>query len=131
MKNKFKIIFILFMCIMMIGCNNKKNNKISEFDYVLELDSNPSTGYTWNYTIADDSIVSIEEGEYKSSSDDKNIVGAPGTQQYIVHGLKEGNTVVVFEYSQSWEPDSAMNKTTYSFSVDNEHKVTLDDTIGE
>lgn len=130
MKNKFKIIFLLLVCVILIGCN-KKDNIVNEFDYVLELDSNPSTGYTWNYTIEDDSVISIEEGEYISSTTDENIVGAPGRQKFIVHGLKEGSTTVIFKYRQTWDEESTTDEITYSFYVDSENNVILEDTLSE
>lgn len=73
----------------------------------LGLNSNPSTGYTWTATIADESLVEIvSEGYLEDRSLD--IMGAAGIQIYEVLGLNPGTTTIRFEYLRPWESQSPL-----------------------
>lgn len=92
---KLLIITIILMGFMLTSCN--KNNK----ELKIELDSNPTTGYDWEYTLSND-IVEITK-EYESKCKEKNISGCGGQDIFIVKGLKEGETTIKFIYRRSWE----------------------------
>ena len=56
----------------------------------LELTANPTTGYSWEYSLETEGIVSIKEKSTYLGSD--GIVGAPSLFEYTVKALKDGQT---------------------------------------
>jgi len=68
--------------------------------WVLSLDENPTTGYTW-------SIISSEglkvTDNYEPSVNDKDIVGAGGIREYRISADEAGEYEFSAKYSRSWE----------------------------
>ena len=60
--------------------------------YFVKLEASPSTGYEWQYSILNDSIVKVIKKDNMKESDDKI------TEVYEIKGLKEGSTLVTFRY---------------------------------
>jgi len=71
-------------------------------EFVIALDSNPSTGYSWNVSY-DASMLSLEKEEYNPSEKEVGLVGAGGTQYYQFKALKAGSTEVNLTYQRTWE----------------------------
>ncbi|MCR5698453.1 MAG: protease inhibitor I42 family protein [Treponemataceae bacterium] len=93
-------IVILMSAIFLTSCLNAKFKSQSS---LVELEGNPTTGYTWSYEIYDESIIKIDEKV--ESLGDKGVMGAPSRFEYTIKSLKAGNTVVRFEYKRPWEED--------------------------
>ena len=87
-------------------------NAGTEFDVVISLDSNPSTGYSWVAAYDQTALVLVDQ-EYKAG--DSNLIGAPGTQIFSFKALKSGQTSITMSYQRSWEPNPIQTKV---FSVD-------------
>jgi len=83
--------------------------------YTINLEENPTTGYTWHWNIANTFIVSIESEKFVAPS--SNLPGAPGNHVWIVKGLKPGKTEIVFEYYRSFEPDKIEKTIVYKIVV--------------
>ncbi|PIV55208.1 MAG: hypothetical protein COS15_04040, partial [Caldiserica bacterium CG02_land_8_20_14_3_00_36_38] len=83
--------------------------------YTINLEENPTTGYTWHWNIANTSIVNIESEKFVAPS--SNLPGAPGSHVWIVKGLKPGKTEIVFEYYRSFEPDKIEKTIVYKIVV--------------
>lgn len=68
----------------------------------LELDANPTTGYTWRVKVSEEKgVLEMEgEGEYASLSDR---VGSGGIQTYTFKTLRRGRENIVLEYVRPWE----------------------------
>lgn len=73
-------------------------------EFVIALDSNPSTGYSWNVSY-DASLLSLEKDEYNPDKKAEGLVGAGGTQYYQFKALKTGSTEVNLTYLRSWEEE--------------------------
>ena len=107
--------FMMIMNILMSGavftsCATFKSQKA-----VIELGGNPTTGYTWNYQIADKAVIKVdEEIRYLGK---KGVVGAPSKFTYTVHSLKAGSTTIKFEYKRPWEQTPADKVVIYEVSV--------------
>lgn len=69
----------------------------------IQLETNPTTGYSWNYDIEDNTIATITSEEYIPDQQADEIVGAGGTKIYTIQGLKEGTTSIEFKYQRPWE----------------------------
>ena len=83
---------------------------------VLELESNPSTGYGWEVQEMDRTILrQVEEvGVGFEPSSKSNLLGAPGTQILRFAGVSKGQTLLKLAYRRPWEKDVEPAKT---FSV--------------
>jgi predicted secreted protein len=85
------------------------------------LPSNPSTGYGW--TIRDRGDVSaflpvghsMETGEENVGG--RPMTGAPGHEIWMFRALKEGKSVILLDYSRSWEADRAPERVAILVTV--------------
>lgn len=65
--------------------------------FVLALESNPSTGYTWQLVTAPDAaIVSVSDVQFEPG--DTELIGAPGTDRWLFTGLAAGTTELQLDY---------------------------------
>ena len=98
-----------------IGDNQQDISIKKNQEFMINLVSNPSTGYSWsvndNY---DKSVIGLVSNEFKSA--DTELVGASGHDQWIFNGLSNGNTKLEFTYGRSWEKDPAQ-ETVKSYNV--------------
>jgi inhibitor of cysteine peptidase len=81
------------------------SNISKQFIVLIALESNPSTGYSWEAEYDDAMLELLEEtfepGEYAK----ENIVGAGGTELFCFKGLGKGKTEITFNYKRSWESE--------------------------
>ncbi|GAA0078422.1 hypothetical protein UT300005_28010 [Clostridium sp. CTA-5] len=105
-----------------IDINNtfKNSKKTAE----INLQGNPTTGYTWEYKINTDGIIKEDSKQYKQDKSNLEAVGVGGTYTWKFSALKEGTTEVTFKYRRPWENEVIQTKT-YIFTVDNELKITV------
>lgn len=90
------------------------------------LEGNPTTGYTWNVTVADESIIAVTDDGFAANEAEEGVVGAAGYQHFSFEGKAEGYTTVTFAYGRSWETEEAPAYTlTYDLSVDSNLVVTI------
>ncbi len=83
-------------------------------EFVIALDSNPTTGYDWEES-HDESMLSLVESPYKPDEKADGLVGAGGTQYFRFKALKTGGTIIVVTYKRSWEEGYTEQKV---FEVD-------------
>lgn len=72
----------------------------------ITLDSNPSTGYTWEVTQSGDPLLK-QKGEalFTQSAGSEKVVGAGGTQTFRFETTGTGETTLKLIYHRSWEKD--------------------------
>jgi inhibitor of cysteine peptidase len=70
----------------------------------LTLESNPTTGYSWQVTELDKAIL-VQEGEpeYKQSPGSEGLVGAGGTETFRFKAAGSGETSLMLGYMRPWE----------------------------
>jgi len=73
-------------------------------EFAIALDSNPTTGYSWNVSY-DESLLSLEKEEYNPDEKAEGLVGAGGTQYYQFKALKAGSTEINLTYRRTWEEE--------------------------
>jgi predicted secreted protein len=79
----------------------------------LELEGNPTTGYTWEITIVDGTALTVlGEPEYRS---DTALVGSPGVFSFRFRAAAEGETEIELVYHRSWENEDPLQ--TFRFAV--------------
>lgn len=118
MKKIFLLVITLILSASLItGCSGSTVKAYSdpeetidssvnkEFVVLIALESNPSTGYSWEaeYDAAMLELVeeTFESGEYAK----ENIVGAVGTELFRFKGLSNGKAEITFNYKRSWETE--------------------------
>ena len=72
------------------------------------LNGNPTTGYTWHYTIENNEIVDLDAQDYVV---DTGLTGAGGSYIWDFKALKDGETEITFEYYRDWEGAETATKT--------------------
>jgi inhibitor of cysteine peptidase len=104
----------------MVLNNNSSNNDLSGtsngnivIKYIkigekfnISLDENPTTGYSWSYTITNSKVLKIIDNGYTANNQNNNLIGSGGIHVWSIEGLKEGNSTIVFHYKRPWENNS-------------------------
>ncbi len=70
----------------------------------IELESNPTTGYSWEIAgfAGSDVLGRTGKYDYKPESDR---LGSGGVQIFKFKGKEKGNAKIIFEYRRPWEKD--------------------------
>ena len=71
---------------------------------VIELEGNPSTGYTWEALDLDASLFE-QVGEAEFESDNPELVGSGGMQTLTFRAVQAGSGTLTLVYHRSWETD--------------------------
>ena len=78
--------------------------------FVIELEANPSTGYSWELAgPLDEAVVVALGSDHEAGEGDA--VGAPGTQELSFKAVGEGTTTIALQYVRPWETDLAPAET--------------------
>jgi len=86
-----------------------------EFVILIALESNPTTGYSWEASYDETMLELVEEtyelGEYAQ----QGVVGAGGTELFRFGALNSGEVEITMVYKRSWEEEALDQKV---FTVD-------------
>ena len=127
-KNIFVLSGLILCFSILLGCSKHDGKEVvlekPNQEYVLNvgdiavvtLEENPSTGYSWHYTISNEEIVALESENDKEQ--EGNVVGAPSLHTWKFNCLEKGNAEITFKYYQEWEgPKTVVKEYTYVLSV--------------
>lgn len=90
----------------------------------LEFETNPSTGYNWEYKFVNGDAEIVFDREENKLNENLDVVGAPSKIVYYFKGTKEGNTNLVFTYRRPWEGGDVAYDVVYELSVDKDMNIT-------
>jgi inhibitor of cysteine peptidase len=91
---------------------NGRSLTIKEGDiFSIKLRGNPTTGYSWQLSSADKSILNLIEKKFIPEKKKKNIVGSGGTDIFIFEAVGSGKTDLKLIYARSWEKYAKPAKT--------------------
>lgn len=94
----------------------------------LELESNPTTGYSWSYITKPDPNVLIETNyEYIPDKTDEKIVGGGGKEIWSYKPVNIGSTAIEMNYSRPWESKAPVK--TFAVKVIVEELQTIRGTV--
>jgi len=79
-----------------------KEIKVNE-SFVIELISNPTTGYSWEVDF-DGEYLTLVNAEYIPEQPEST--GSGGVEKFTFTGLKVGTTEVMMNYKRPWEEES-------------------------
>ena len=121
------IIAIVTTLLLIVGCSSGNtveldaddNGKAVELEVgqmlAITLDSNPTTGYSWEAGGEHDELVLSGEPEYKQRNRDKNLVGGGGQETLRFEAQKAGQVHLELVYHRAWEKGA---KPAETFAVD-------------
>lgn len=83
-----------------------------ENDFTLELDSNPTTGYTWQAEF-DERVLKLKDKKFVPYS---KAIGSGGEEKFTFEPIKKGETVIRMYYKRVWEK-SAIEEKIYKVLI--------------
>lgn len=84
--------------------------------FSISLESNPTTGYSWEVDF-DSTAIELIDNKYTSDSQEE-VVGAGGTETFEFLALQSGETQITFSYLRPWEKDKEPIETkVYNISI--------------
>ena len=86
-----------------------KTNK--EFVILIALESNPTTGYSWQASFDTTALELVEQTYELGDYAKEDVVGAGGTELFRFKALKSGTVQITFDYQRPWEDESIDQKT--------------------
>ena len=119
---KKNLYFVVFLCLAFyfFGCSGIPEQMTT----TIELDGNPTTGYTWVYTMLPEGIVREVSNDYVPNR--TNVVGSGGKFIFTFEAITEGATELNFSYLRVWEEGIAPAQTViYNAIVDDKKNLTL------
>lgn len=84
-------------------------------EFVIELESNSTTGYQWTSRSSDEAVVSEQSNEYVQPSSDA--LGAPGKQRFVFAASQPGAATLTLLYSRSFEDGADAREIAYTVTV--------------
>ncbi|MCP1102046.1 putative secreted protein [Aequitasia blattaphilus] len=125
MNKKVIVKVLLGICsvLLLTGCGKASQGDAGKEEIkkkaVIELESNPTTGYTWSYQMTGDGKMVFKSEDFiEGRQGEDQIAGAPGRSRYVFEAEKAGQVSVVFEYKQDWEGGEKAYTVTYNFEVE-------------
>jgi len=95
----------------------------------ITLEGNPTTGYSWTYTLytlSPSAVMREVSNEYIANTSDKKTVGSGGKFVFTFEAIAAGEADIIFSYRRTWEENTAPEKTiTYHAIVDTKNTLTL------
>ncbi len=82
--------------------------------FSISLDSNPSTGYSWQAKY-DQEYFELVDQRFETSSD---LIGAGGKEIFIFKALRIGEKFMDFQYLRTWEKDKVEKTKAYKIIVE-------------
>ena len=122
MKNYPGLFLLLFIAMLSLGCLGiQDQNTVS-----IELEGNPTTGYTWVYTMSPEGIVREISNKYVPDKNDGNLVGSGGKFIFTFEAVREGEAELVFSYLRTWEEGiPALKTVTYRAIADAKNNLVM------
>ncbi|MBN2542537.1 protease inhibitor I42 family protein [bacterium] len=77
---------------------------------VIQLEANPTTGYTWEFEGDSFILKQLDEPKFQSETD---MVGAPGVQEFSFKVTGRGQEILNLVYHRPWEKDTIPAETFF------------------
>jgi inhibitor of cysteine peptidase len=89
-------------------------------EFVIQLDSNPTTGYEWGLTKAlDTAVVKKVSSQYIPNKVAKGVVGSGGVEKWTFQGVAKGTTTIEMGYARPFEKGVPPTQTTtFDITID-------------
>ena len=122
MKKQLGFLILLYIGMFSFGCVGMQEQKTA----TIELEGNPTTGYTWIYTMSPEGIVREISNNYIPDKTNKEIVGSGGKFVFTFEAISSGVTELAFSYLRVWEEGTPPIKAViYKAVVDDKNNLTI------
>jgi len=82
--------------------------------FMVQLDENPTTGYSWNASTS--AGLTVLSSEFKENEHAEGMTGVGGIHSWILQASGTGNQTFGAVYGRSWEPVTG-NETSYLLNI--------------
>ena len=120
----------MLLAIILTGCHNQQATSVIPADntgniaakvgdtFVIKLESNATTGYSWRLAELKTGTVEKVSNVYEPAKTQGRLVGSGGIEVWTFKAVSKGNVTITLEYVRPWEKDIPPIKTAkYSVSV--------------
>lgn len=118
-----KIVFAALAAVLLFSACGKEAPQPQTASFT--LDSNPTTGYSWQVTQSEE-LFRVET-EYKENDHAEGLVGVGGKETIILTPLKPGKTEVTLTYARPWEGGEQADQLVYTFEIDKNLQLKMTD----
>ena len=73
--------------------------------FSIRLEENPTTGYRWQFTVADEALVMLKDDRYVADDAGGNRLGSGGMRILTFEARQSGNTSIAFVYRPVYPSD--------------------------
>lgn len=99
---------IVSLCVAgtLAGCGKTRLEEGITYDknkMYVTLESNPTTGFTWNAEISDPNVLKFVSDVYKQTEGTEGLTGSGGYDTFTFEAVSEGTAVVTLTYARQWE----------------------------
>jgi len=84
-------------------------------EFTIALDSNPTTGYSWQET-HDGAVLELVDKTYEGKGQE-GVVGAGGKEYFKFKALEAGETQIIMVYQQPWSGGGVGETKTFTVEV--------------
>ncbi len=113
--NRLAIVVLMLCLSITLAVAQSRIEVQADKIFTLTLESNPSTGYQWEFAQPlDVTKVKLVDSFYRKPKTDR--VGAAGAQLWLFRAIGRGETKILMKYVQPWEKN-AVPQETASFSI--------------
>ncbi|MCL2110765.1 MAG: protease inhibitor I42 family protein [Clostridiales bacterium] len=103
------------------------DNEGRELQFTVTLPGNPTTGYSWQYTMEPEGVVREIANDYVQDEADDGMAGVPGVFTFVFEGVAEGMTQLDFTYGQPWDGgEMSDDVASYTLAVDSEMYISVE-----
>jgi inhibitor of cysteine peptidase len=112
----FALFFVLNLTIAVSFAAHEVNVDLGD-QFSISLDSNPSTGYTWD-ALYDPEYLKLMSEVYvpDESGSDPPVVGVGGNEVFTFEALKTGQSTINFNYHPAWN-DEPVDTVEYDINI--------------
>lgn len=114
-----QLVALMMAIISLLGLNNNKST------VTVELYTNPSSGYSWEYSYDRIDILVLDENRY--IPDTSAILSNGGTQVFSFRAINSGTVNITFRYVNKIT-DNVASEYVYTYVVDDAMNITLQST---
>ncbi len=121
---RFSVTALLAAAVVLTACNTATELRVGAAEdsaakqlskgqvLVVSLESNPSTGYSWQVAQVDQAVLKqLGDPKFETPASSSGVVGAPGTEVFRFEAAGQGQTTLKLEYRRPWETGVAPIKT--------------------
>lgn len=126
MKKILLVSLVVLALATFVACGSSSQSKNLGKGKVmaLEFETNPSTGFTWEYQFTNGDAEIVFDREENKLNKDLDLVGAPSQVVYYFKATKAGNKNLTFTYRRPWEGGDVAYDVVYELSVDKDMNIT-------